>query len=399
MSVRPSQKRVVADISRSVRKPSERVVEYLLAEFDRPDRKAGSRLPTVRQLAGHLQVSVPTVHGVIRKLAREGRVRTEKGSGTFLVMPERTKKDRLTIALGMPAPGSPMDNPWHHGIYGGMLSAALRSAAPVSFLSASSDSMLDLDVGNALLTQRAAADGLILFPFNRLTDLYDEIRSSYEKEGKPVVTMHPATVSATMNFVSPDYFECCSRIAQVWKQTGRRHIVFLMIQSFEVSTSARLRWSGLVNGLGMALGDGMTCRAIPAGGLHSSMEESAYRGLKAALDRRLHVDAVFAAGDVAAMGAIRALREAGLRVPEDVSVVGNTGLDWSDTPFPALTRTRYSLATIGEQLLGMLLRRIERKATGHNDIPGVFCPATYVGGATTRIEENALLGIQPNGGR
>src|SRR5512134_1827641 len=142
MSQPRSQKRSTRDLAHSTRKPSERVIDYLLAEFDRPDRPAGSRLPTVRQLAGHLNVSVPTVHSVIQKLAREGRVRTEKGSGTFLVQ-KAAKTNRLTVALGLPAPGSAMDNPWHHAMYAGMLAAALRSPTPVSFLPASSESMLD----------------------------------------------------------------------------------------------------------------------------------------------------------------------------------------------------------------------------------------------------------------
>lgn len=50
----------------------ERVLQYLLAEFDRPQLKNGSRLPTNKELAQRLNVSLGTVQGVLRQLTREG---------------------------------------------------------------------------------------------------------------------------------------------------------------------------------------------------------------------------------------------------------------------------------------------------------------------------------------
>src|ERR1043166_2759635 len=77
------------------RRPSERVFEYLLAEFDRPELKHGSRLPTMREIANRLGVSQPTVQGVFRKLADEGRIVTKVGNGSFLVAPRRGPADSL----------------------------------------------------------------------------------------------------------------------------------------------------------------------------------------------------------------------------------------------------------------------------------------------------------------
>jgi DNA-binding LacI/PurR family transcriptional regulator len=395
MSLRGSSRKVTAPLPASPRKPSERVVDYLLAEFDRPDRASGSRLPTVRQLADHLHVSIPTVHGVIQRLAKEGRLRTIKGSGTFLVQKESARLDRLTFAVDMPGMGSALDNPWHHQIFGGMLAAALRAPVPVSFLPAASDSMLDEDVAKNLMAQRSKADGLILFPFNRLAELFAEVRSAYERDGKPVVTMHPASDLVTMDFVSPHYFDSCFQMASAWRKTGRRRVALLLVQPFEVSTSARLRWSGLANGLGTALGREVSLHAIASSGPASDPgEERAYLGVKGALAEGMRLDAIFAAADPAALGALRAVQEAGLRVPEDVSVVGNTGLDLSDTACPGLTRTRYPLPTIGRKLLEMLLQRIERRSNGDDHVAGVYVAGPFVGGATTRPVENEALGIR-----
>ncbi|OIH95880.1 MULTISPECIES: LacI family DNA-binding transcriptional regulator [unclassified Curtobacterium] len=62
-------------------------------------------------------------------------------------------------------------------------------------------------------------------------------------------------------------------------------------------------------------------------------EDAGSRGLRALLDEHPDVTAVFAANDVMALGAMSELAERGLRVPEDVSVIG-----YDDTPVAA---TRY----------------------------------------------------------
>ena len=71
-----------------------------------------------------------------------------------------------------------------------------------------------------------------------------------------------------------------------------------------------------------------------------------------------HPTAIFASGDVLAIGAMRALREANLRVPEDVSVVGVDDIDGAGYQNPPLTTVRQSkveLAQLGLQMLFDLL--------------------------------------------
>ncbi|MBI4025526.1 MAG: substrate-binding domain-containing protein [Verrucomicrobia bacterium] len=101
-------------------------------------------------------------------------------------------------------------------------------------------------------------------------------------------------------------------------------------------------------------------------------------------------DAIYCAGDLLALGAVRALRERGLRVPKDVSVVGAAGVDLSGTLCPRLTATRQPLEQIGEELLAMLCQRIEQ---GGAAVTGRILPMPFTGGGTTRPEENVLLGI------
>ena len=62
--------------------------------------------------------------------------------------------------------------------------------------------------------------------------------------------------------------------------------------------------------------------------------------------------------DTAAIGAIRALHEAGMRVPEDVSVIGFDDIVGAEFHVPSLTTIRQPLAKMGRQAASILLDRI-----------------------------------------
>ena len=79
------------------------------------------------------------------------------------------------------------------------------------------------------------------------------------------------------------------------------------------------------------------------------------------LDLRNPPTAVFAFNDNLAIGVIQAARSRGLRVPEDVSVVGFDDLEFSAIVTPALTTVRQPLAEMGRTAVSMLVRLLERQ--------------------------------------
>ena len=87
--------------------------------------------------------------------------------------------------------------------------------------------------------------------------------------------------------------------------------------------------------------------------------EGGYRAAKRLLGRSKQFTAVFAASDVMAIGAIRALRDAGLRVPEDVSVMGFDGLDMGRYTVPTLSTVRQNGAAMARRSVEMLLENIK----------------------------------------
>src|SRR5690606_26729543 len=69
--------------------------------------------------------------------------------------------------------------------------------------------------------------------------------------------------------------------------------------------------------------------------------------------------AVFAANDLLALGLMRRRHEAGLRVPEDIAVVGYDDSAGSDYFTPALTTIRQPFDTVGTRAISVLIKTIE----------------------------------------
>jgi LacI family transcriptional regulator len=86
--------------------------------------------------------------------------------------------------------------------------------------------------------------------------------------------------------------------------------------------------------------------------------ETAARGLLALPDRPT---AIFAFNDNAAVGTLRAARDLGLRVPEDLSVVGFDDSEQAAIVTPALTTVRQPLAEMGRMAVSLLLRLLENQ--------------------------------------
>jgi DNA-binding LacI/PurR family transcriptional regulator len=78
-----------------------------------------------------------------------------------------------------------------------------------------------------------------------------------------------------------------------------------------------------------------------------------------AIASRPEITAVFAANDQMALGVLRALHEAGRRVPEDVSVVGFDDMAESDSFWPPLTTVHQEFEAIGRRAVELLIAEIE----------------------------------------
>jgi LacI family transcriptional regulator len=142
---------------------------------------------------------------------------------------------------------------------------------------------------------------------------------------------------------------------------GHREIAFIKGQAF--SSDTEVRWSAIVKAtsrLGIGLSPKLTVQlegddASPLLG---------YKATAALVKAGQPFTALFAFNDVSAIGAIRALRQSGLRVPQDVSVVGFDDIRSAAYQNPSLTTVRQPLRKMGTIAAETVLRSVRRFRPG-----------------------------------
>jgi DNA-binding LacI/PurR family transcriptional regulator len=143
---------------------------------------------------------------------------------------------------------------------------------------------------------------------------------------------------------------------------GHRRVVFMRGQEETVDTE--YRWQEIMDtarGCGMELHPELLIRLTE----NSWSPALGYGPVKALLENTRDFTALFAFNDIAAFGAIRALHEAGLRVPDDVSVIGFDDVLSAPFSIPSLTTIRQPLREMGKAGAKCLLDRINHPKLHH----------------------------------
>ena len=139
-----------------------------------------------------------------------------------------------------------------------------------------------------------------------------------------------------------------------------RHERIAFMKGNPLSSDSKDRWEGIchiASQIGLRIDPELTVQidsddATPMLG---------YPFIKQLLARNKPFTALFAYNDISAIGAIRALQEHGLRVPQDVSVMGFDDIPGAAFHTPSLTTVRQPLNRMGEVAAQSLLERIEGK--------------------------------------
>jgi len=98
---------------------------------------------------------------------------------------------------------------------------------------------------------------------------------------------------------------------------------------------------------------------------HPMAPEIGYKPMQGLLEKTRDFTAIFCFNDIAAIGAIRALKDVGLTVPGDVSVVGFDDIQSAAYSTPSLTTVRQPLTEMGQRGAQVLLDRIAHRENDH----------------------------------
>ena len=145
-------------------------------------------------------------------------------------------------------------------------------------------------------------------------------------------------------------------LAEKMLEKGRRNLAYIGVRESDPAAGRQRRL-----GAQQALSDwGIDPESMPTAIADFSVK-SGYRAMQALLDDGLRPDGVLAATDSIAQGAMLALKEAGLRVPEDVSIAGIGNDEIDRISEPRLTTVKLYQYECGREAAKMLLSRLENE--------------------------------------
>jgi DNA-binding LacI/PurR family transcriptional regulator len=316
---------------------------------------AGVSQPTVsRALSGNPAVSAATRARVLAA-AEQLNYKVDKNASGLRLRHSRTLA--LLFFEEGSAEGTAI-NPFYLSLLGPIVRrcAAHGYDLLISFQQLSSDWHVDYE-------DSRKADGIILLGYGDYLEYRPRLEQLIEK-GAHFVRWGSGADGEPGATVSSDNeqggFEATSHLLQ----KGRRNIAFVGTATAGYPEFLH-RWRGY-------------CRALRAAGIRvderlridgDASEAAGRAAIVGLLARGIAFDAVFAASDVAAIGAMHALQDAGRRIPDDVAIVGFDDLSAASLSSPPLTTVTQDAHRAGEALVDSIIEAIELGSTANRVLP------------------------------
>jgi DNA-binding LacI/PurR family transcriptional regulator len=204
----------------------------------------------------------------------------------------------------------------------------------------------------------------------------------------PVVTVSGHNEVSGVTNVEIDHNLAAELALRHLAQLGHRKFAF--IQGQEFSSDTELRWNAIVRNaqkLGITIVPELVMQLVG----DKASPELGYKVARKLIATRKPFTALFAFNDISAIGAMHALREAGLLVPTDVSVVGFDDIQSAAFQSPALTTVRQPLRKMGKIAAETLLRRIASKEPELKPASIIVDPELVVRGTTAPAPANPAM--------
>ncbi|WP_375388649.1 LacI family DNA-binding transcriptional regulator [uncultured Amnibacterium sp.] len=199
-------------------------------------------------------------------------------------------------------------------------------------------------------TEAGLVDGVLFQP-----SVISGLELAQHRADVPVVLLGEGPAPLSLDRVMIDNVEAATRATAHLAGLGRSRIAFFGHEIDSPSPTSRLRLMGYQRGLEEA--DLPLDMALLIPSLEISAR-GASASLGAALDEGLRFDGLVCRDDLAAIGALRALQERGLRVPEDVAIVGWDDISMASFTHPTLTSVAPDTLELSRTALDLLEERI-----------------------------------------
>ncbi len=208
-------------------------------------------------------------------------------------------------------------------------------------------------------------DGLIVV--NMRSVECDYVRQ-LAQQGFPVVVAGNGRESFYSRCTSDDDVVTSKRATQHLIELGHRRIAHLAFapKEFEAVTLRRAGYESALAEAGIAPDPSLIAYA-------DISARSGYDAMKQLLEQTTDFTALFAGNDTVAFGAMKALKDAGCRIPQDVAVVGYDDIPLAEFASPPLTTLRIDPVTQGKEAVDMLLALMNGETYVRLEVPYDTC--------------------------
>ncbi|WP_109485649.1 LacI family DNA-binding transcriptional regulator [Occallatibacter savannae] len=316
----------------------------------------------LRTLAEHLELSQTTVSLVLnnspsaKSIPQETRNRVMEAATRLNYRPNyfaRSLRQSRSMSVGVLAPDL------SEGYFTRVMSGVVQelTSAHYFYFTACHDWKKELiDQYPRMLVERAV-DGFLL------------LNTPAEQISVPVPVVAISAHSPVQNVTNIvlDHHKAVEIALKHLFELGHRRIAFM--RGPKAIPDSDYRWQSIqevAGEIGLRIDPALVVRIDASGwssktGEHPMAPEIGFKPMKSLLESTKDFTAVFCFNDIAAIGALRALKDAGLRVPEDVSVVGFDDIQSAAYSTPSLTTVRQPLFEMGQRGAKILLDRIANR--------------------------------------
>lgn len=311
---------------------------------------------TIKDIARELDLSYSTVSLCLNSSPRvnaETMARVKETATRMGYAPNaraRAFVKRQTQVIGIVVPD--ITNPFFSAITRGAESVATERDFRVLILD--TDRRADLEERQIKLITEGHVDGLLVTSVHNRSEMLDTILDRQ----LPLVFVNNPYPHPNASLVGSDGFETGQIAAQHLLGLGHRRIAVCGVAS-ETQFQTDMM-SGFIRCLEEQSVPWKNERRIDGEFSVASGCESGHR----LLERFPDVSAVFAFDDLIALGVLRAIEESGLRVPQDISVMGCDDVFLASLPRIGLTTIRQQTREMGQVAMDLLLDHIARRLEG-----------------------------------
>jgi DNA-binding LacI/PurR family transcriptional regulator len=329
-------------------------------------------LPTTRELAATYQVSANTIQGAFRVLEAHDLVDRRPRRGGFVKGPSIRRDSKATTVgfvrvLGTDGNDSDISE-WTQRIVHGVEHELVEAGYHPSLFGYSPGAQGEVQRLIAKIDQSAdTLAGLVLFLSPAIYGLTDEL----DKREIPWITINRWHDHAAQNFVTHDAFAAARLIGRCLARMSVERVAVLS-DPMRPGKSSSDKFFGLIQGY---VERGMPSRNIDYVPCEGYLEEEGYARMDQYVRQYGAPRAVFASGDLLALGVLRLFREQGIDVPSQAGVIGATGLKMSAYTHPSLTVLDTPMERMGREAGRMLLQMSRQNVSR---LIGRYVPAPVI---------------------